>query len=165
MEPAAPLPDLRPLHVICGAMAASVVLLGAVAWGATYLQVEPVGGLPPGLPPGLPLSLTMAAIVLVVLAGRLRTGLLRRAAAPSARPGPQETFEAYRRATLVSFALLEGAGILGLVLALLTGSARNGLVLCAAGLIGMLARWPRTGELARLAGRRPGAPVPPPQPV
>jgi hypothetical protein len=165
MEPAAPLPGLRPLHVICGAMAASVVLLGILSWAAPYLRVPPVEGLPPGLPPGLPLSLTMAAIVLIVLASRLRTGLLRRAAAPWAQAGPRAALEAYRRATVVSFALLEGAGVLGLVLALLTGSARNGLVLCAASLVAMLVRWPRAGELARLAGRRPGAPVPPTLPV
>jgi hypothetical protein len=150
--------DLRPLHVICASMATSVVLIGAVAWWTTSLGVEPASR----LPPGLPLSLTMAAIVLIVLAGRLRTSLLRRAASPQARATPSAAFAAYRRATIVSFALLEGAGALGLVLALVTGSARNGLVLCAASLAAMLVRWPRAGELARLGGPRPGSPLPPP---
>ena len=149
-------PDLRTLHVVCAAMAASVTLLGFVAGLTVRMGAEPVGG----LPPGLPLSLTMAAIVLIILASRLRTGLLRRAAAPWAAPGPAAAFAAYRHATLVSFALLEGAGVLGLVLALITGSARNGLVLCAASLAAMLVRWPRAGELARV-GRRCEAPAPP----
>ena len=161
MQPIAPpapaAANLRQLQTVCTAMAASVplfALAGSLALGA---QSEP----PPGLPTGLLMSLTGVGIVLILLASRIRSGLLRRAAFASATavPGSPEAdagqlLDAYARANLVSFALLEGTAIVGLVLELMTGSVRYGLVLYAASLVSMLVRWPRQGELARLARRR-----------
>lgn len=149
MEPLDVRPDLRTLHILCGAMAASMVLLALTGWLALRSGARSVPALP-----GLPLSLTSAAVVLILLASRIRSGLLRRAVTPWAAPGLAAAFAVYRRATVASFALLAAAGVLGLILALVTGSARNVLVLCAASLIGMLVRWPRAAELTRLARRR-----------
>lgn len=162
MQPLAPPPaaaaSLRQLQTVCAAMAASVplfALAGSLALGART-------GPPPGLPTGLLMSLTGVGIVLILLASRIRSGLLRRAAFASATASPERPedtdagplFDAYRRANLVSFALLEGTAIVGLVLELMTGSVRYGLVLYAASLVSMLVRWPRQGELARLIRRR-----------
>jgi len=171
MQPLAPpnpaAAKLRTLQILCTAMAVSVPLYALA--GGLALGARP--GPAPGLPPGLLLSLTSVGIVLILLASRIRSGLLRRVAlaSPQVSPGstgspgnpgsPENTdvgrvFAAYARANLVSFALLEGTAVVGLVLELMTGSVRYGLVLYAASLVSMLVRWPRQGELARLARRR-----------
>ncbi|HYG65135.1 MAG TPA: hypothetical protein VEL74_21320, partial [Thermoanaerobaculia bacterium] len=62
----------------------------------------------------------------------------------------ENVLAAYRKGTLVSFALLDGAAVLGLVVALLSGNRFYGTVLCAAALLGMLTRWPRASEVDRL---------------
>jgi hypothetical protein len=154
MPTATPALSLRTLQTVCAALALAVLLLALA--GTLVLRAR--SGPPPGLPPGLLLSLTSVGIVLILLASRIRSGLLRRAAVlPGTADGAADearVFAAYHRATLVSFALLEGTAVVGLVLEVMTGSVRYGLALYAASLVSMLVRWPRQGELARLMRRR-----------
>jgi len=57
---------------------------------------------------------------------------------------------AYAKATAANFAVLEGAAFLGLAVALLTGTASYGIILCLAAAFGMLTLWPRAAEVDRL---------------
>ena len=66
-------------------------------------------------------------------------------------PDLNDWLRSAQRATLVSFAVLELAALMGLLVALLAGSAFYGVVLCIASLLSMLLRWPRARE-----GRRHG---------
>ncbi|HEX2644529.1 MAG TPA: hypothetical protein VHU81_16145 [Thermoanaerobaculia bacterium] len=140
---------LGPLRQICRSLAFSVLVWAGLIWffveGETFHPI-------PGLPRELPLSLTVAASILVLVGSRLRSSILRRAvpSQPGLLVSEEAVIAAYRRATLVSFALLEVAASLGLVIAGLSGSAWYGHVLCAVALLGMLTRWPRAAELDRI---------------
>jgi hypothetical protein len=159
-EPPSPVhPRLATLRVTCAGLLFSSTLMGILSW----VMVEQMGVRAPVQNlPGLPLSLTVAATILLLLGSRLRSGLLRRVPPPgpdsgAAGPepaGPEPVLAAYQRATLVSFALFESAAILGLILALITGQIRYGLILSLAAVLSMLVRWPRQAELERLLRRR-----------
>lgn len=140
---------LQPVTRICAALAASVALLAVLSWFLT----RPPGELPiPGLPPSVPLGLALLAAVLILLSSHLRSSILRRAFPRSAalQPSPDAVLAAYGRAALASFAILEVAALLGLVVSLTSGSAYYGIMLCVAGAFGMLTRWPRASEVDRL---------------
>jgi hypothetical protein len=94
----------------------------------------------------------MLAAVLILLSSRLRSSVLRRAFPRSAalEPDPDAVLAAYGRASLLSFAALETAAVLGLAVSLSTGAASYGIILCLVSLFGMLTRWPRAGEVDRL---------------
>jgi hypothetical protein len=130
----------------------SVVLLEALAW----LLLRPGGFSPPPLPDAVPLSITAAAAILILLSSRLRSGIVRRSLPnhPALQPQPEAVLAAYKRATVASFAMLEAAGILGLLVALLSGRLLYGIILCLAALLGMLTRWPRAAEVDRILRRR-----------
>jgi hypothetical protein len=134
---------------LCRSLAVSVLVYGGLIWFLVY--GEPLQPLP-WVPAGLPLSLTALAMILMLVASRLRGAIVRRAfPSHSSLPVHEEAvIAAYQRATLISFVLLDAAAVLGLGVALLSGSALYGGVLCAAALIGMLVRWPRATELDRL---------------
>jgi hypothetical protein len=139
---------LRGLRAICAALAAAV-LAYAVLVGV--LVARP---LPHATPDSL--ALTFGAMVLLLVSSRVRSTSLRRAVPrdPRLRPDPAAVLAAYRRATLTSFALLELSALLGLAVALLSGSRFYGWVICAAVLLAMLARWPRAAEVDRILRRR-----------
>jgi hypothetical protein len=140
---------LRTVSRICGGLAGTVALFAFLSWE----QTQGAGGRPiPGLPPAVPLSLSMLAAVLILLSSRLRSSVLRRAFPRSAalEPNPDTVLAAYGRASLLSFAVLETAAILGLAVSLTTGAASYGIILCVVSLFGMLTRWPRAGEVDRL---------------
>ena len=139
---------LRPLQPVCAALAATVVLYEGLAW----FLLGPGGVEPPRLPAAVPLSITFAAMVLILLSSRLRSGIVRRAlpSHPALQPDPEAVLAAYRRGTILSFALLEGAALLGLLVSLLSGRIYYGIVLCLAALAGMLTRWPRAAEVERI---------------
>jgi hypothetical protein len=148
-----PTPDyarrLRPVTRVARTLAATVVLLAILSWTLT----REAGGWPrPGLPPAVPVALSLFAAMLILLSSRFRSSVLRRAFPRSAelQPQPEAVLAAYGRATLISFAILEVAALLGLVVSLTSGSAYYGIVLCVAGVFGMLTRWPRASEVDRL---------------
>lgn len=140
---------LRTLRAICLALAASVAVYAGLSW--LLLRVVRVEALA-GLPNAAPLTLTALAMILILLSSRLRSVLLRRAFPRTTGLSVSEEglVAAYQRATLVSFALLEGAGALGLVVALLSGEPFYGVALCAAALLAMATRWPNEGEVDRI---------------
>lgn len=140
---------LRPVTRICAALAGSVALFAVLSWFLT----RQAGGRPvPGLPPSVPLGLALLAAVLILLSSRLRSSILRQAFPRSAalQVNPDTVLAAYGRAALASFAILELAALLGLGISLTSGSEYYGIVLCVAGLFGMLTRWPRASEVDRL---------------
>jgi hypothetical protein len=138
---------LRPVTRICAALAGSVALFVVLSW---FLTREPSGL--PALPPSVPLGLALLAAVLILLSSRLRSSILRRAFPRSAtlQANPDAVLAAYGRAALASFAILEMAALLGLVISLTSGAAYYGIVLCIASVFGMLTRWPRASEVDRL---------------
>lgn len=140
---------LRALRAICLSLAASVVLSAGLSW----LLVRIVAiDLSAGLPGAVPLTLTALAMILILLSSRLRGSVLRGALPrpPGLAVNEETIVAAYKRATLISFALLEGAGALGLLVGLLTGEASYGMALAGAALVGMATRWPNEGELDRI---------------
>ena len=140
---------LRPVTRVCAALAGSVALFAVLSW----LLTRETGGRPvPGLPPAVPLGLALLAAVLILLSSRLRSSILSRAFPRSAalQPNPDTVLAAYGRAALASFAILEIAALLGLMISLTSGSAYFGIVLCVASAFGMLTRWPRAAEVDRL---------------
>lgn len=140
---------LRPVARAGSALAGTAGVFAILSWVLT----RQAGGRPvPGLSPAVPLSLSLLAAMLILLSSRFRSSILRRAFPRStALPvNPETVLAAYGRATLVSFAILETAALLGLGVSLVTGSAFYGIILCAAGALGMLTRWPRATEVDRL---------------
>ncbi len=63
---------------------------------------------------------------------------------------PDAVLAAYKKGTLLSFAVLEFAAILGIGVAVTTGSGTYGIILCLVSAFCMLTRWPRASELDRL---------------
>lgn len=141
--------DLQKLRRICTALAVSVWIYGI----AVLLLVDYEGGRPVAPVPGMvPLSLTGLAAILILLSSRIRTTILRKALRqnPAFPIDGAKVIAGYQRATILSFAMLEAAALLGLLVALLSGKTSYGLVLCGAALLGMFSRWPREAELDRL---------------
>lgn len=146
--------SLRPLRVICAALAAAVGIFVVLSWVLLEgLAIHPL----PGIPQAVPVSMAAFAMILLLLSSRMRTNILRKSIPMTSdfSMGLDRLLEGYRRATLVSFAMLEGAALAGLAVALLTGTAFYGIVLGAASLISMATRWPRETDVDRIArGRR-----------
>ena len=136
---------LLPVTRVCRALAGTVVLFAILSWTLT----REAGG---GLPPMVPLSLSLLAAVMILLSSRFRSSVLKRAFPRSAelRPSSDTVLAAYGKATLISFAILEVAALLGLVVSMTSGSAYYGIVLCVATLFAMFTRWPRAAEVDRL---------------
>jgi hypothetical protein len=145
---------LRGTRVVCRALAGSVLAYGIVGWFLIEgFQLRPFGA----VPEVFPISLTFFAAVLILLGSRIRTALLRTGltSSPLSRAVDLNSLvPAYQRATLVSFAVLETAALMGLLVGLLSGSSFYGLVLCLASFVSMLLRWPRAEEVDRLARGR-----------
>lgn len=141
------------LRTICKVLAAFVLACGVAGWFLVEgFQLRPFGK----VPVALPISMTFLAAVLILLASRLRTAILR-SGLPSSRMIPTDMgnlLSAYQRATLVSFAVLELAALMGLLVALLSGSSFYGVVLSLVSFLSMLLRWPKAYEVDRLARGR-----------
>jgi hypothetical protein len=140
---------LQKLRRICTVLALSVWAYGI----AVLLLVDYEGGRPAAPVPGMvPLSLTGLAAILILLSSRVRSTLLRRGLPrhPDLPIDAEAVLAVYPRATIASFALLEAAALLGLLVALLSGKTSYGLILCGAALLSMFSRWPREVEVDRL---------------
>ncbi len=145
---------VEPLRTVCGVMAIAVGASAMAAW----LLVEGRGiRWDQGVPKALPLGLTIGAMILILLSSRLRTTVLRRAfpRTPEVEIRLDTFLEAYRRATLVSFAALAAAAMLAVLVALFSGTAFYGMFLCLAAGFAMFTRWPSLHDASRLVrGRR-----------
>ncbi|HEX6903526.1 MAG TPA: hypothetical protein VF789_27665 [Thermoanaerobaculia bacterium] len=142
---------LRPLTRLCAALLGVPVLLAVLSW---VLVGEP--GDAPLLPKAFRISLALFAAILILISSRYRTMILRRAVPRSAEleVKPETLLAAYRRATLISFVILSVASLVGLMVALGSGLAVYGIVLCGASALAMLSRWPRATEVDHLVRRR-----------
>jgi hypothetical protein len=143
---------VRSLQAVCG------IMLGSVGFLAAASPI--VARLGPPRPPaatGLSLALTCLAALLILATSRLQALVLARAGRGIPAPGPAlaaEVVGAYVRATTLSFALLDTAAVLGLVVAAVTATGRYALVVCGVAALGMLARWPRRATVFGLLRRR-----------
>ncbi len=147
---AAPLPSLASARLAALGMAASLVASILVSRFVAPTAAAPaIGGTD-----AVVLPLTGLALILILTSSRVRSFVLRRAPGAFLDPAGEGLAAAYARASLLSLALLEAAGLLGCVLSFLTGLPRYGVVFGAAALLAMLTRWPREGELGRLLARR-----------
>ena len=146
--------SLRPLRRISAALAVTVGVFVVLSWVLLEgLAIRPASR----MPEAVPVSMTAFAMILLLLSSRMRTNILRKAlpATPGFPMDLGRLLEGYRRATLVSFVMLECAALAGLTVALLTGTAFYGIVLGAASLVSMATRWPRESDVDRIArGRR-----------
>jgi hypothetical protein len=145
---------LRTLQVVCGAMLGSALLLAA----ASYVVVHSVA-VPPAPSTQLSLTLTVAALVVLLGASRLHAAILGRAgrgvvAALNPAVAAAAALDAYGRATVVSYVLLDATAALGLTIAVVTGSVRYSLVIGGAAVFSMLLRWPRWRAMEGLLRRR-----------
>lgn len=149
-----PSPFLRRARSAAFLMAVSLLFLAGIA---AYALPEVALDLPGDRMDAVVWPLLGVALILILLSSRLRTRVLKQGLAVS-RFHPDRASavlaDAYRRATLVSLALLEGAALLGFVLSLLTGSSRYGVIFSLLCLLAMLTRWPREHELRRLLDGR-----------
>lgn len=156
------------LRRVCGGALAGLLVLSAA--GPVLLAPVLAPAERPRAPGDLPLILSILATVLILVASRLQQAILRRAAPrPQAKvgvasvprrhapelEGDPAALVAYGRATLVSYAVLEVAGLLGVAIALVTGERRYAWVLGLAAAAAMLVRWPTRGAMLRFLGLRP----------
>lgn len=139
---------LRGVARLCAALLAGAGVFAILSWVLTRPGTwRPIPHLPL-----VPLLASVLAAVLILLISRVRSSILRPAIprSPELKAQPEAVLAAYARAAAAIFALLEGAALLGLAVALLSGSASYGIVICAAAAFGMLASWPRAAEVDRL---------------
>jgi F0F1-type ATP synthase membrane subunit c/vacuolar-type H+-ATPase subunit K len=127
----------RQLLVICGAIAASLVMVNVVL--AILLASGSVPSQDP--PPALPLVMFGIGLVLLVTAPSIKRAIFKRAEAEGVEGGARAA--AWTSATIVASALREAAGLLGFVLAFLTGNPWWSWGLGGAALLAMYVDRPR----------------------
>ncbi|HEX4961941.1 MAG TPA: hypothetical protein VF173_13960 [Thermoanaerobaculia bacterium] len=138
---------LLPAIRICSFQLGTVVLFAVLCWGLSRR-----GAAVPGLPPAVPLVLSLLAATMLLLASRFRATPLRRAIprSPALPVNADAVLAAYKRGTLLSFAILEFAALLGVGVVMTSGIPAYGIILCVASGFAMLTRWPRAAEVDRL---------------
>jgi hypothetical protein len=141
---------LRPAVRICSFQLGTVALFALMCWGLARRG----GGMI--VPPAVPLTLSLLGALLILLSSRFRSSTVRRAIPRSAALpiNPDAVLAAYKRGTLLSFAILEFAALLGVGVAVTSGAAIYGIVLCVVSAFAMLTRWPRASEVDRLVRGR-----------
>lgn len=137
---------LRRLSTVCMALAGSVGLYALLI----VLLIELSGKHPWDERVGtLPFLFALGGFLVTLISSAVRASLLRRGreAVEDEAPGREEALGrllgTFQSATLTCFALLEGAAILGLISAWLSGTSFYGLLVSATALYAMIVRWPR----------------------
>ncbi len=131
------------LQIICGSMAFGLLLLNGVVT-LLYASGELRSS---GLPASVPLVLFAVGLALLVASPAVRGAIFKRADAEGFGGDSGRWFAAYQKATLVAFALREVAGLIGFVLAVLTGNPWWSWGLGGAALIAMAMDRPRREHL------------------
>lgn len=134
----------RITSIVCAAILASLPIYVAVAWFVTAGGTRPTG---PSLPAAGTWALAALAVGALVAAQLVWRRLLHAAAA---RPDQGQRLAGFQSAAIVSFALRESAGVIGLVLTMLSGDLAWCLALCGAAALAMLLGWPRRADAASL---------------
>lgn len=132
------------LAVIAGALAASVLVYAGVGWFLTS-EAMAAGFEPAGLPGSVSTALGVAGFALLLIAPVVE----RKLREASRGAAPAEAVAAFRRATVVGFALREAAALFGLLIAIFTGEPLWCFGLALAALVAMIAAWPSRGKLER----------------
>ncbi len=145
--PSPPPKEWTTLYIVCGAFAAATLVYAGVGW----FLVKSGGVDFPRLakPGGLALILATTA-VLLLLAAPLAQRLFAQDRNARQSNMPAVPFETYRQATMVAFALREGAALLGLLITLLMRDVRWVLALGAVAVLAMLLGWPKPAAWERL---------------
>jgi hypothetical protein len=131
----------RQLFIICSAIAMSLVMVNVLL---VILQVS--GPLPPktSLPRAVPLGIFAVSVVILMSAPAVQRAILKRY---EAEGEPEALAAGYSTALIVAFALRETAGLLGFILALLTGNPWWSWGLGGAALLAMVMDRPRRAML------------------
>jgi hypothetical protein len=137
------MPDrVRNLQIVCGAVALGLVLVNAV------LGLLRARGLAPAPIPQIVSVLVFAAgVALLVAAPAVKGAVYKRADAEGIHGDLGKVFAAYRKATLIAFALREAGGLIGFILSMLTGNPWWSWGLGGAAVIAMALDWPKRGHL------------------
>lgn len=146
--------QLRFLNVVCIGMVAAVIAYAVVAWFVASGDGAIAG---PELPDGFGWVGVAVALSLLAAAPIVQRKTMEGA---TRRQRPEEgmlaSLEHFRLGTLMAFMLREGAAIVGLMLALLTGNPNWCYGLAAVTMVAMIWGWPRREDLeAMLAGQAP----------
>jgi hypothetical protein len=141
----------RNLQLICWGFLGAQVIYVVIARAVTG-QVRGHEGLPSLLP-----WILLGAAVAAVFSAPLIAGAILRAG--EARQDRDARLDAYQQAVIVGFALREAAGIVGIVLAFLTGNWLWAAGLCGGAALAMATGWPTRGAFDHMAG---DPAVPPP---
>jgi hypothetical protein len=133
---------IRSLQIVCGAIALGLFLVNA-ALGLLLAH----GLTPVPIPQTVVLVLFAAAVALLVAAPALKGAVYKRADAEGIHGDLGKVFAAYRKATLMAFALREAAGLIGFVLSMMTANPWWSWGLAGAALIAMFFDWPKREHL------------------
>ncbi|HTG36854.1 MAG TPA: hypothetical protein VLB76_28385 [Thermoanaerobaculia bacterium] len=93
------------------------------------------------------LLLFAAGLALLVVAPSVKRAIFKRADAEGFDGDQEKRLAAWQKATIVAFALREVAGLIGFVLAVITGNLWGAWGLGGAALIAMAMDWPRRENL------------------
>ena len=131
---------LRQLSVICFALMTGISLFGGIVW---YLLNG--GGFTP--PDGIPGYLSTLLNVLALLA-IVKALFLPRLFPPPPRDASEEGLLAWhQRATIIGFALRDGAAMMALVGVLITGQQPGGFAVAGLAVLSMGLSWPRANQI------------------
>jgi hypothetical protein len=132
---------IRNLQIVCGAVALGLVLANLALFIVRgKLQPAPIPGI-------VPIVLFLVGVAILVAAPAVKGAVYKRADAEGIQGDPGKVFAAYRKATLMAFALREAGGLIGFVLSILTGNPWWSWGLGGAAVIAMLFDWPKREHL------------------
>jgi hypothetical protein len=138
---------LRILRIVCAALMGGVVVLGVVVAVLSSSGFEPVA---PGIE-GLLLPVTAGYVLLSLVVAPLLESALKKVPAGADRA---EATVRFGNAVIVGMALREGAALLAVVVALLTGDLAWGLGLAAVVLLAMMLALPSERKLRDFLAKR-----------
>lgn len=142
IDPAALAVRIRTVQLVVAALALGVLIFTGVSVG---LITAGVMGSGVSAGPTLPLFAALVAALLLALAP-----VLRRHIADPARAGDEDGFVTrWASATIVAAALREGAGLLGITVSMIVGSAMWALAFGVASLAAIGLGWPQADDLKR----------------
>lgn len=147
--------ELKLVNVLCLALVASVGIYAGMAW---YLVDGPGAFRAIAAEASLLVwgGVAVAALLLLVAPVVYRK-LLEQAERPSVTGDISAPLAHYRMAVLLSHVLREGAALIGLMIALLSGETLWCYALCGVTVIAMFAGWPRRRDLEEVVGRTAAA--------
>lgn len=134
---------LRRLQILCFA-----ILMGVVMVNVVLVILLAAGDLQPkAVPSNLPVLLFAIGLALLVSSGAVKRAVFKRADAEGFDGDLGKVFSAYQTATILAFALREAGGLIGFILALLTGNPWWSWGLGGAAVIAMIFDWPKREQL------------------